>query len=102
MDRSYVAALENGRRRPPNAEGLNRMIKALDATDEEELALRTSAILSMLAKKIASFEAKLSGASTAMAILELSPVLTDQEIHALNTLLNGYRFRFYLKGENTM
>jgi transcriptional regulator with XRE-family HTH domain len=102
VDPSYVAALENGRRVPPRHDGVIKLAKAVNANDQETKDLERSARLSQLAKEIDACAEHFSGATVAMAILELSSVMSQSEIHALATLVDGYRYRAKVQGRIDM
>lgn len=102
MDPSYVAALENGRRFPPRKSLMTRLAKAVKANEQEERELLRAAMLSEIARELKEYTEQLAGAELAMEILELSSVLSANEIQALSTLVEGYRFRAYVHGRSEM
>jgi transcriptional regulator with XRE-family HTH domain len=102
LDPSYLAALENGRRIPPRPNMMIKLVSAVKATSNEEKELRRAAMLSFIARELSDCTELISGASAAMTILELSSVLSQEELQALVTLVEGYRFRVYAQGRKVM
>lgn len=102
MDPSYVAALENGRRFPPRKSLMTSLARAVKANEQEEVELLRAAMLSEIARGVEEYAENFAGAELAMEILELSSVLSPNEIQALSTLVEGYRFRAYVQGRNEM
>ena len=102
MDPSYIAALENGRRFPPRKSLMTNLARAIKANEQDELELLRTAMLSEIARGIEEYAKNFPGAELAMEILELSSVLSINEIQALATLVEGYRFRAYIQGRNEM
>ena len=99
---SYIAALEGGRRGPPQRERLLRIVTALGASESERDNLIRSARLTQVARSIAGYAGDFPGAGAAMSLLELSADMSPSEIEAVQIILEGYRFRSYLSRRNDM
>lgn len=102
MDPSYIAALENGRRLPPKQSLMVALTKAVQANEVEQRELSRAANLSEMAKGMEAHREEFLGVPVAMAILELSAVMTQAEIDAIATLVAGYRYRAYVQGGREM
>lgn len=102
IDSSYWAAIENGRRLPPRQRVLVKVIKAVKASAQEEKELSRAAMLTQIAKGLNERIDYFAGAPLALAILELSSVLSPGEIEAISTLIEGYRFRAHAQGRTYM
>ncbi len=99
---SYIAALEGGRRPPPPLETFHKIVEAVGATELEEAQLQRAAKLSEIARVIANHSNVFPGASAALSLLEVSPEMTTDEVDALRTLVDGYRFRALLPRRTDM
>lgn len=93
LDPSYVAALENGRRIPPRKPVVEKIIKALGATPVERDRLLASADISRLSRMIERQGKDVRGANLAIMLLELTYDLSEDELVALETFLNGLKAR---------
>lgn len=102
VDSSYWAAVENGRRLPPRPRVMTKLVKAVKANDLEERELNRAAMLSQLAIELKERIDFFASAPLALTILELSAALSEGEIEALSTLVEGYRFRSYIPGRENM
>ena len=102
IDPSYVAALENGRRPPPRQNLVQKLANAVKADEWDEKELGRTAMLSQLARPLDENAEFFSGAPTALAILELSSVLSERELQAISTLIDSFRYRTYAQGRNKM
>jgi transcriptional regulator with XRE-family HTH domain len=102
MDPSYVAALENGRRAPPRQSMMANIGRALNANEQEVVELRRAAMLSEMARELNERAEYFVGAPVAMAILEMSSIMSPGEIQAIATLIDGYRFRSHAQGRTDM
>ncbi len=99
---SYIAALERGRRPPPPAEALKKIVNAIGASQQEEERLIRASKLTEIARVMAVYSNDFPGAEAAMSLLEISSEMTAVEVNALLTLLEGYRFRTLLPRRNDM
>lgn len=99
---SYIASLEGGRRWPPQKEQLLRILKALKASESEKESLVRSAKLTEMARSIAGYAEDFPGAVAAMSLLELSADMSPGEIKAVQTIVEGYRFRSYASRRDDM
>lgn len=102
LDPSYWAALENGRRIPPRAEVMTQILDALEATDAERSELVRAAALSLVQRAIDEHGSEFPGCAAAMKLLEISTVLSKEELSALDTLVEGYRYRTFLQRRGAM
>lgn len=89
VDPSYLAALENGRRDPPRASVIEKILDALAATPGEGESLRRVATLTHLMRQMASHDGVVPGLETALRMLELAPRLSANELAALDTLVDS-------------
>ena len=99
---SYIAALEGGRRPPPSAEALKKIVNAIGASEQEEERLRSASKLTDIARVMANYVNDFPGAAAAISLLEISPEMTGVEVDALRTLIDGYRFRTLLPRRKDM
>lgn len=53
LDQSYLAGMERGRRAPPRGPILERIFRALDATEEERRSVRRAHALNKLTRELA-------------------------------------------------
>jgi transcriptional regulator with XRE-family HTH domain len=89
LDPSYLASLERGRRDPPRADVLDRILSALNATGIERKKLKNAAAMAGLIGAIKDFEAAFEGIETLIHVAEAIPTLSKQELAALETLVAG-------------
>ena len=99
---SYITALERGRRPPPPVEALKKILKASGVTEVEEAFLIRASKLTEIGRVMANYSADFPGAVAAMSLLEVSSEMTAAEVNALQTLVDGYRFRTLLPRRNDM
>lgn len=102
LDPSYVAALENGRRMPPRKEVMTRLFQALNLSDLEKYELSRLAVLSEVGRAMRQHSDKLAGIDAALSVLEISAYLSPEELNAIETLIEGYRYRAHVHGGKTM
>lgn len=102
LDSSYIAALENGRRVPPREEVMTRLFQALDLSDLEKNELSRLAVLSEVGRTMHQHADKLAGIDAALSVLEISPYLSQAELKAIETLIEGYRYRAHVLGGTNM
>ncbi|MEC5387306.1 helix-turn-helix transcriptional regulator [Uliginosibacterium sp. H3] len=93
---SYVASLEGGRRPPPGDDGLQKIIAALGATEDEKAHLVRASCLTQIARVIHGHSEMFPAASAAISLLEISPQMSPAEVSAIQSLVEGYRFRTLL------
>ena len=93
IDPSYLAALENGRRNPPRIQVVEQLLDAIDASPRERESLHQAAALARLIRVVARQEEILPGVTVALRMLEVAPVLSEEELTALDTLVVGLRTR---------
>lgn len=89
LDPSYLASLERGRRDPPRADVLDRILSALNATGTERKKLKNAAAMAGLIGAIKDFETAFDGIETLIHVAEAIPTLSKQELAALETLIAG-------------
>ena len=99
---SYIAALEGGRRPPPPAVTLRKIINAMGASEEDEGRLIRASKLTEIARVMANYANDFPGAAAAISLLEVSFEMTSVEIDALRILVEGYRFRSLLPKRHGM
>lgn len=102
LDPSYLAALETGRRVPPREAVIGRIAAALAASAHDVEELKHAARLSRVSRALGDEAADLPGASLAVTLLELSQVLSEEEFTAIQTLIEGYRYRQFLQWRSDM
>ncbi len=102
LDASYIAALENGRRAPPREEVMNKLFQALGLSDTERNELQRTAVLTDVGRVLLHHAQQLTGVGAALAVLEVSINLSQEELGAIETIVDGYRYRAYGKGGTAM
>jgi len=102
LDSSYIAALENGRRVPPREGVMTRLSQALGLNEAEESELRRTAVLSEVGRAMLQHADELAGVNAALSVLEISAYLSQEELRAMETLMDGYRYRAHVQGGKTM
>lgn len=102
LDCSYIAALENGRRVPPRDGVMTRLSEALGLSDAEKSELRRTAVLSEIGRAMLQHADELTGINAALSILEISAYLSEEELRAIETLMDGYRYRAHVQGGKAM
>ncbi len=93
---SYIAALEGGRRPPPSTTSLNKIAHGIGASDLEKERLIRASKLTDIARVVANYVKDFPAAEAAITLLEVSSEMTPIEIDAMQTLIDGYRFRTLL------
>ncbi len=89
IDPSYLAALERGRRDPPNPKILARILDALNASEHERCTLKNAAAFAKLLGAIRVLGSDLPGTETLIRLARTIPGLKAQELIALETLVAG-------------
>ncbi len=89
IDPSYLAGLEHGRRAPPRTAVLNRILDVLMANDSERAELTQAAALSKLLRVMQEDAIVIPGTRTLTRLALAIPTLTEEELDALNTLIDG-------------
>ncbi len=102
LDPSYVAALENGRRVPPREDVMTKLFEALNLSEAEKEELHRTAVLSEIGRTMLQHADELEGINTALTVLEISAHLSHEELKAVETLIEGYRYRTHVQGGTTM
>lgn len=102
LDSSYIAALENGRRVPPREDVMTRLSQALDLSEAEKSELHRTAVLSEVGRAMLQHADELAGVTAALTVLEISAYLTQDELMAIETLVEGYRYRAHVRGGKAM
>lgn len=89
IDASYLAAIEHGRRRPPPDQVIERLLKAMNATERERKKVRQAAVLDRLLPIIEAAEGDIRGASITGRFLQSLPNLTDQQLDAIDSVIRA-------------
>ena len=77
---------------------MSRLVKMLGLSDIERIELNRLAVLSEAGRAMKQFADKLTGVDAALSILEMSVYLSQAELKAIETLIEGYRYRAHTPG----
>lgn len=89
IDPSYLAAIECGRRAPPAAETLTRLVNALGATPAEELEIRRCAALGRISRAIRQNAKGLPNAGLLEMLVRSVPYLDPGSANAICSILTA-------------
>jgi transcriptional regulator with XRE-family HTH domain len=89
IDPSYLAGLERGHRNPPKASVLNRILVALDASESERAEVERAATIVKVLRTMQDDDAGIPGARTLARLALALPELSENELEALETLIDG-------------
>ena len=81
---------------------MTRLFKALDLSEIEKIELSRLAVLSEVGRAINHYADKLTGVDAALSVLEVSAYLSHAELKAIETLIEGYRYRAHILGGKIM
>lgn len=79
-----------------------RLFQALDLNDMEKNELSRLAVLSEVGRTMHQHADKLAGIDAALSVLEISAYLSQAELKAIETLIEGYRYRARVPGGKNM
>lgn len=79
-----------------------RLFQALDLNDMEKNELSRLAVLSEVGRTMHQHADKLAGIDAALSVLEISAYLSQAELKAIETLIEGYRYRAHVPGGKNM
>lgn len=99
LDPSQLAAIERGRRPPPQESLLRRLMDALKASDEEQKELRRARVLTWMAGIMGAMDPAYGGALVRIGVGMLG--CSRDELRALETLVAGLERRGAGKKEET-
>lgn len=88
IDASYLAALENGRRPPPEPSTLDRIVVALGLGEREAENLRFLADLDRTILNLTKTTGSLRGGDCLIQLANALPNLSEAQLGALSTLIN--------------
>lgn len=91
IDPSYLAALEHGRRPPPESDILQRLIKTLSMPESEGLALRQAAAIDRLLHYIDRKGGEIPSRDCLTQFAMALPMLSEQKIRAVSILVETLR-----------
>lgn len=91
IDPSYLAALEHGRRPPPESDILHRLIRSLSMPDTEGSALRQAAAIDRLLHYLDRKGGEIPSRDCLMQFVMALPMLSEQKIRAISILVETLR-----------